>query len=226
MKRALESQSLRSKEDHVTTIPNPQPVPPKTEIPKVETPAAAPDPFDLNQLRVPIDYEADAGVRKLLTTVPARRPHRQEWIWVHPGEDYRETFMCVELKEENEIYLCFPHVARELPGEIGQRMLYTVQNASRVTFLWPVKVAAPGERLDSWSTSAHEAAAKAMTERIRLSANRGLGAYEIMTTQSQPIGFEPKWPEASFQELVKLAFRGGRLIENFDHPVIRQLRGL
>jgi hypothetical protein len=204
----------------------PKPIVEMEMPPKVETPTAAPDPFDLDRLRVPIDYEGDAGVRKLLTVVPARRPHRQEWIWVHPHEDYRETFMCVELKEEGEIYLCLPHVARELPGEIGRRTIYTVQNASRVTFLWPVKVAAPGERLDTWSLSAHEVAAKAMHQRIRLSANRSLGAYETMVTESTPIGFEPKWPEASFKELIKLAFRGGKLIENFDHPVIRQLRGL
>jgi hypothetical protein len=210
----------------MTITPTPQPIPPpESEASKVET-AVAPDPFDLDRLRVPVDYEADAGVRKLLTTVPVRRPNRQEWIWVHPSESYRETFMCVELKEEGEIYIAFPHVAKELPGEIQRRTIYTAQNASRVTFLWPVKVSAPGERLDTWSTSAHEAAAKAMHQRIRLSANRSLGAYETLVTESQPIGFEPKWPEASFQELIKLAFRGGKLIENFDHPVIRQLRGL
>ncbi len=197
----------------------PAPIP---ETPKVE----APDPFDLARLRVPTDYESDAAVKKLLTTVPVRRPHRQEWIWVHPSELYREVLMAVELKEEREVYLAPPHIAQELPGEIQRRMLYTVQNASRVTFLWPVKVAAPGERLDPWSTSAHEAAAKAMQERIRLVANRSLGAYETIVTENQPVGFEPRWPEVSFQELIRLAFRGGKLIDNFDHPVIRQIRGL
>ena len=195
------------------------PAPPET--PKAE----GPDPFDLARLRVPTDYENDAAVKKLLTTVPVRRPHRQEWIWVHSGEHYREVFMAVELKEEREVYLALPHIAQELPGEIQRRVLYTVQNASRVTFLWPVKAAAPGERLDPWSTSAHEAAGKAMQERIRLVANRSLGAYETIVTESQPVGFEPRWPEVTYQELVRLAFRGGRLIDSFDHPVIRQIRG-
>jgi hypothetical protein len=36
---------------------------------------------------------------------------------------------------------------------------------------------------------------------------------------------EPVWPEASFQDLVKLAFRD-RLITKLDHPVIKRLRGL
>ena len=34
-----------------------------------------------------------------------------------------------------------------------------------------------------------------------------------------------RWPEVSFQELIRLAFRGGKLIDNFDHPVIRQIGG-
>src|SRR5262245_9452631 len=106
------------------------------ETPKVEVP----DPFDLNRLRVPADYEADAAVKKLITTVPVRRPHRQEWIWVHPGEDYRGVFMTIELKDEREMYVALPHIAQELPSEIQRRMIYTAQNASRVTFLWPVRM--------------------------------------------------------------------------------------
>jgi hypothetical protein len=36
---------------------------------------------------------------------------------------------------------------------------------------------------------------------------------------------EPVWPEASFQDLIKIAFRD-RLITTIDHPVIKRLRGL
>jgi hypothetical protein len=49
---------------------------PATEAPTVEPP----DPFDLARLRVPADYETDAAVKKLITTVPVRRPHRVEWF--------------------------------------------------------------------------------------------------------------------------------------------------
>jgi hypothetical protein len=36
---------------------------------------------------------------------------------------------------------------------------------------------------------------------------------------------KPKWPAATFQELVKIAF-AGRLIDSADHCVVRRLRGL
>ena len=51
----------------------------------------------------------------------------------------------------------------------------------------------------------------------------GLGAYEIFEAQS--IMADPQWPELSFQELLRIAFRD-RLIDRVDHPVVRRLRGL
>ncbi len=35
---------------------------------------------------------------------------------------------------------------------------------------------------------------------------------------------EPKWLDASFQELVDLAFKG-KTIDDYEHPILRQLRG-
>jgi hypothetical protein len=42
------------------------------------------DEFDLDSLRLPQDFSASTGVKKILTTVPIRRPDRQEFIRVHP----------------------------------------------------------------------------------------------------------------------------------------------
>jgi hypothetical protein len=44
--------------------------------------------------------------------------------------------------------------------------------------------------------------------------------YVAESTMSEPV-----WPEATYQELIKLAFRD-RLISSLDHPVIKRLRGL
>lgn len=196
----------------------------KNETGKIET--TPPDPFDLDALRLPQDFEEDSGVKTLLKIVPVRKPNRQEWIWVNADPAYRDNFLFLELKEERELYLVTPQIARELPGEVSRRTVYVCQNASRVTFLWPVKLPAPGERLDTWSMSAHDAAEEAMRERIRVSPNMSLGAYEITTSTVQPVGSEPKWPGISLKELITIAFRGGKLITSLDHPVVRLLRGL
>jgi len=63
------------------------------------------DPFDPSRLRVSQDFAKTLGVRKLLTTVPVRKPNRQEFIRVHPGEDYRLETVILELKEDRESYL-------------------------------------------------------------------------------------------------------------------------
>jgi hypothetical protein len=65
------------------------------------------DPFDPAALRLDQSF-AGAGVKKLLTTVPVRKPGRQDFVRVHPGEDYRLTTAIVELKEEREFYLITP----------------------------------------------------------------------------------------------------------------------
>ena len=45
-------------------------------------PSAAPDPFNAKALRLPPAFEQNAGVRKVISTIPVRKPHSQEWIRV------------------------------------------------------------------------------------------------------------------------------------------------
>jgi hypothetical protein len=49
----------------------------------------APDPFDLNLLRLDQSFVEAAGVKKLLTTVPVRRPNPQDFIRVYADTEYR-----------------------------------------------------------------------------------------------------------------------------------------
>ena len=67
-----------------------------------------PNPFNAKALRLPPAYEANAGIRKQLTTVPVRRPHGQEWMRVHPGPAVPREFGVIILKDDNEVYLLDP----------------------------------------------------------------------------------------------------------------------
>ena len=49
-----------------------------------------------------------------------------------------------------------------------------------------------------------------------------LGAYEIFQAESAIP--DPTWPELTFQEITRIAFKD-RLIAGPDHPVIKRLRG-
>ena len=197
----------------------------KPLLQEVETaaPPTVPDPFDISSLRLDQNFIETAGVKKLLTTVPARRPGPQDFVRVHPSADYRENFAMVDLKDDREEYLVRPEILGELPGETVNKTLFTAINRQGVVFLWPVRLPAPDDRQNEWARSAREAAEMAMTRWLRMKANMSLGAYEITVAESAMA--DPAWPEHSFQELVRIAFRD-RMIATLDHPVIKRLRGL
>ena len=186
----------------------------------------APDPFDVEALRLPPSFVETAGVKKILSTVPVRKPHRQEWIWVHPSEAYRGNFATIHLEEDGEFYILTPTVAREITEETISVTIYTVMNRNGVLFLWPVKIPNTDGRGQQWHSSAHEAAEVAMGRWVRVRANRDLGAYEHAFTDNPTSDTPPTWPELSFHELLKLGFyKTGRFVENFEHPVVKKLRG-
>lgn len=185
---------------------------------------AAADPFDPAALRLSQNFAADCGVKKLLLTVPVKKPLREWFVRVHTDEAYRLNVALLELKEERETYLIHPSILPDLAGEsmIRPRVLFTAINRQGVVFLWPVNLPGADGKLDEWSRSAHEAAYLAQAGWVRVVADMGLGAYQVsQATADLP---EPVWPGTPFSELLRIAFRD-RLIDSLDHPVLRKLRG-
>jgi hypothetical protein len=182
-----------------------------------------PDPFDLDNLRLSQAFVETAGVKELLTTVPVHKPNPQDFVRVHPSPDYRMSAPVIELKDDREEYIVAKDLVRELVGEFVSKTLFTAINRQGVTFLWPVRLPDPDGKDFEWWRSMREATDLATTQWVRVKANKHLGAYEMFVAESTMS--EPVWPGASFQDLVKLAFRD-RLITKLDHPVIKRLRGL
>jgi hypothetical protein len=118
---------------------------------------------------------------------------------------------------------CARKSLRELIGETVTKTVFTAINRQKVLFFWPVTIPPPDGRTNLWWDSAREAAELATTCWVRLTPNLSLGAYEMRIAQNAIP--EPEWPDLSFQELIKIGFRG-RIIDRIDHPVILRLRGL
>jgi hypothetical protein len=189
-----------------------------------QPPVSAPDPFSPESLRLSQDFAANLGVKKVLMTVPVRKPDKTWFVRVHPGEDYRLQTYVVELKEERETYLVARPLWEQLAGEttFSPRALYTAVNRQGVLFLWPIRLPGPDGKLDDWNQSALEAALAAQTSWVRVQANMALGAYDVFkAAASLP---EPTWPDKPFDELLTVAFKG-RFIDSLDHPVLKKLRG-
>jgi hypothetical protein len=182
-----------------------------------------PDPFDPASLRLDPSYADTVGVRKLLVTIPVRKPSRHEFVRVHPDPSYRLTpAAIIELKEEREVYLVTPPMAHELPDEFAPASLFTTINRQGVLFLWPVKLPSSDGKPNEWHRSAAEAAEAAMKGWFRIKANMSLGAYDLFEAKGDLP--EPEWPSVPFQEILRIAFRD-HCVDREDQPLIQRLRG-
>ena len=96
-----------------------------TEKPRLVENATSDDPFDLAKLRVSQDFLETTNVKKLLTTVPIRKPAAQDFVRVHPSPQYRELLALLELKEDREIYIVNLTAVPELQVECYIATLFT-----------------------------------------------------------------------------------------------------
>jgi hypothetical protein len=182
------------------------------------------NPFDPAALRLDQSYADTAGVKRLLTTVPVRKPNRQDFVRVHSDPAFRLTPTAViEVKEDREVFLVTPNMAQFLAGEFSTVTLFTTINRQGTLHIWPVKLPTPEGRQNEWHRSAAEAAERAMKKWVRVTASMSLGAYEIFEASGDfP---EPVWPDYSFEEILKTAFRD-RIVDRPDHPLVKRLKGV
>jgi hypothetical protein len=193
------------------------------DLDAASTAAMPPDPFDLATLRLNPSFLETAGVKKLTTTVPVRKPGKQDFIRVRPEPEYRENFAMIDLKDEREEYLVRKEVMQELAGEVVCKTVFTAINRQGVIFLWPVRLPTRDDRKSDWARTEREAVELAMRQWVRTRANMSLGAYEHTIAES--VMADPVWPDISYEELLRIAFRD-RVVTSIDHPVVKRLRGL
>ena len=184
-----------------------------------------PDPFDVARLTLSQDFQSAAGVKKVLNTIPVRKPPKESFVRTHPDSQYHINTAVIELKEDNELYLVDPSLWSALAGEstFGSRALITSINRQNVLFLWPIRLPDSNGRIDDWNRSALEASQFARDKWIRVQSNRSLGCYEIFEATGSINA--PSWESVPpFSEVLRIAFKD-RFIQDLEHPVLRRLRG-
>jgi hypothetical protein len=60
----------------------------------------------LSELVLSQNFAETAGTKKLLLTVPVRKPNPQDFVRVHPDPQYRTTIAVIELKDDREKVTC------------------------------------------------------------------------------------------------------------------------
>lgn len=181
------------------------------------------DIFNLKRLRLSQNIAEGTAVKKLIRTVPVRKPSPQDFVRARQGETWRLQTYVLITKEDKEVYIVEPSLWQELSLEITPMMLLTAINRQGVLFLWPIRLPRADGRLDNWNKSALDAAEMAQKAWVRLGSNLSLGAYELYAAQGELP--EPEWPELSFEEIIRIAFKDNS-IKDLDHPIVRRLWGL
>ncbi len=184
----------------------------------------APNPFDLERLRLSQDFGASIGVKKVLTTVRVCKPHKQWFVRTHSSADYRCDAVVLEMDDEGEMYWVDPLLWDALVDEptIIRRRLITAITTQGNVFVWPIGLPDIDGKLNGWHESALAAAGHAAGCWCRIISNRQVGAYEV--AEARGVLKEPQWPALNFQSILELAFRD-RCITTMDHPALRKLRG-
>lgn len=192
----------------------------QAELPRTSDESPPTTLFDLNRLR--IQPETAPVARKLLLTVPVRKPGKQEFIRVHPDKAWSLTTSTLTTADDRTTYLVDPDLRSVLANDIAPTMLVGAVTRQGVFFLWPLRLPSADGRALAWHTSALEAAELAKNAWVKVTANMALGAYEVLAAQGQ-LG-EPTWPDVTFGQVIDLAFKDAYL-RDADHPVLRRLRG-
>jgi hypothetical protein len=183
------------------------------------------DAWDLDKLRLPQDYSAAIASRKLVATVPVRKPKRTEFIQCQPNPDWHYKTMLFPDPETGDFYLIAPDLWEEYAGHAHPCLLVPALTRHKTLFIWPLRLPGLDGRRNSWHDSALEAAELAQRRWLRLEPNQELGAYDMIVAAAQLS--EPDWSildDLTLERLLQIAFKR-RLINSFDHDLLQRLRG-
>jgi hypothetical protein len=180
--------------------------------------------LSLEAIRLPQDYLVTPISKGVIVRVSVGKPGRQEFFTAHPSEDYQAALCLLKMRDSGDtFYVVSPALAPELELEVSHYRVLTYATRGGKVGLWPIPLPGPDGRENPWHASAFAAADIAMKGNwVRLIANMQIGSYECV--QALNASAEPEWPEESFEDLLRIAFRD-RFITSLDHEVLKKLRG-
>jgi hypothetical protein len=169
------------------------------------------NPFDPAALRMSQDFVESAGVRKLITTVPVRKPHKHDLIRVRRDPEFANEMGLLQLGDDKEFYVVssqYPDVIVELSGEFNIYRVYTTINQHGTVCLWPIRLPGSDGKQNSWWESGHKAACIAMgadpqvgNKWVRVRSNQNLRAYEVFVAENSDQIPPPVWPDLTMSQL-------------------------
>lgn len=185
--------------------------------------------FDFSTLRLPTTFEQGITAKKLVTTIPVRKPKSGlEFFRIRPEPEWTFQTFLLDLKEgEEEKYLVIPELYTEAlsSGKLKPVTIYTgITFTGQVFFVSDIPLPDLDGKDNEYNRSRRIAYEMAKTKWVKIQANKSLGAYDIIEAVSQLP--DPVWPEEPVDiiKAIEIAFKNN-LIDSIDHPVLKKLRG-
>ena len=136
------------------------------------------DPSNLAKMKLSQDFAGMTSVKPMITSVAVRKPHKQEFVRVRPGAEWRFKTGCFVDKDTREVYMVTPELWSAMPGDVTPTALVlTVSRNSPVPFLWPLTLPSSDGRPNRWHESGIEAARLAESQWLRSVADMSAGCY-------------------------------------------------
>jgi hypothetical protein len=180
------------------------------------------NPFHPDALRAD-PGDDNIATERIVHRIKVRKPHRHEFFRVHPDPAYCTDVYLIEAGEgiERDAFIVTPAVAREILAETSRRRLFMCVNRAETPFIWASKLPTSATT-NSWTETALTIAESAKQYWVRMIADIGAGQYE--EARAEGLLAEPKFPNLTFTEVLEKGFKN-KLIEDYDHEVLRSLRG-
>ena len=173
-------------------------------------------------LRLTPDEAGQIGSEEVLAHVSVRKPSINEFVRVNP-DPKMSLATSIFVDPERETYFVAPGARNVLVAGVKAMLLLATVNQRGLFFIWPVALGDGSGRRNAWHETAREASELAKKEWVKLVSDMAGGCYRVYKAKgSLP---KPVFPEKSLEELLRIAFRG-RIIDNENHPVVRQALGM
>jgi len=175
----------------------------------------------LTSLRLSPNQADQIGSEEVLTRVRVGKPGKHEFVRVSVDPEMSIEAAIFE-DPEREVYLVKREACSVLPSGIKPVLLVLTVNQHGQPLLWPLALGDGSGRTNPWHQTARDAAELAKEHWTKVAADMHMGCYRIhLASGDLP---DPVWPDKTFNELLRLAFRD-RVIADPEHPVVRQALG-
>jgi hypothetical protein len=184
-----------------------------------------PGEIDFASQTYPQDFQNQIGVKKVLLTVPVRKPTNQTWWSSSPDPAYRGLFGLLPVKDSSEIYFVQQNLVVPLQKWVKPFLLVTMVTSEGNPFLLPIRrPGADGRTNPAWD---------GMEDAVKLSWDNP-GLYILTSWNDQTRGYDctisdetlnlppPEWPTESFNELMNIGFKR-YYIDTLEHPYVQFL---